>query len=130
MRAVADLTGKRVMVVEDEFFIADDAVRDLVAAGAEVAGPYAEAGEAMAALDAGGPDLVVLDIALRDGRAFALAETLVERGVPFVFATGYDRTVIPRHLADVPYLQKPVDPAALADAIRDALPAADAPGPR
>ena len=34
------LTGRRVLVIEDEYFLADDIVQALTALGARVVGPY------------------------------------------------------------------------------------------
>jgi hypothetical protein len=51
----------------------------------------------------------VLDINLGGGAPrFEIAHLLKARGVPFVFLNGYDPEVIPRDLADVVRLQKPL----------------------
>ena len=42
-----------------------------------------------------------------------LADLLLARGVPFAFVTGYQRDSIDRRYANVPLLQKPVEPDAL-----------------
>ena len=102
------LTGYRVLVVEDEYFIADDLRSALERCGAEVAGPVGCPGEATALLDGDAPiHLAVLDIDLHGEPAYGLAETLRERGVPFVFATGYGADFIPAAYAAVPRWEKP-----------------------
>jgi hypothetical protein len=44
-------------------------------------------------------DGAVIDIKLRSGTAFPIAEALIKRGTPFVFATGYGETPFPRSSA-------------------------------
>ncbi|MGX7703690.1 PAS domain S-box protein [Methylobacterium sp. Gmos1] len=102
-----DLTGRRVLVVEDDFYLATDAARALEGAGAEVAGPCATEEDARAELDGQRPDAVVVDINLGSGPSFRLAETLKDRGIPFVFTTGYDAEVIPAEFVGVERLEKP-----------------------
>ncbi|MET7245165.1 PAS domain S-box protein [Methylobacterium sp. EM32] len=102
-----DLTGRRVLVVEDDFYLATDAARALEGAGAEIIGPCANEEDARAELDERQPDAVVVDINLGPGPSFKLAETLKDRGIPFVFTTGYDAEVIPAEFAGVERLEKP-----------------------
>ena len=102
------LTGYRVLVVEDEYFIADDLRIALEWFGAEVAGPVGRLAQAVALLDTDPSiHLAVLDIDLHGQQAYGLAETLRERGVPFVFATGYGAEAIPAAYAAVPRWEKP-----------------------
>ncbi|KMO44998.1 methyltransferase [Methylobacterium tarhaniae] len=102
-----DLTGRRVLVVEDDFYLATDAARALEGAGAEVVGPCASEEDARAELDEQRLDAVVVDINLGPGPSFKLAKTLKDRGIPFVFTTGYDAEVIPAEFAGVERLEKP-----------------------
>jgi CheY-like chemotaxis protein len=60
----------------------------------------------------------VLDLHLHGATVFKLADTLQERGIPFVFATGYNRDVIPTRFADVPYFPKPLSPSQIAERLR------------
>lgn len=99
------------LVVEDEYFLADDIVRILVRLGAEVVGPIATRDDALACLGGGEHlDAAVLDINLRGETCYPIANALRARGVPFVFATGYDRAVVPAAYQDVPRWEKPFDP--------------------
>lgn len=108
------LAGRRVLVVEDEYYLADDLRRVLVRLGAEVVGPLATAAEALAALDrAERVDFAVLDINLRGEMAFGVADALVERDVPFVFATGYDVSTLPPRHRGAQVWQKPLQPQEL-----------------
>ncbi|MGU3540569.1 response regulator [Methylobacterium sp. A54F] len=110
------LAGRRVLLVEDEYFIADDMRRALEERGAEVLGPVGSVDTALA-LIAETPriDGAVLDINLRDVMAYPVADRLRERGVPFLFATGYERSTIPARYADVRHCEKPVEAARIAD---------------
>jgi len=112
------LTGRRVLVVEDEYFLADDLGRALTQLGAEVLGPVATREEAFELLASGERiDLAVLDINLQGESVFPVADTLLEQGVPFLFATGYDQTAIPLQYQQVPRWEKPFAPEALAQAL-------------
>jgi len=112
------LAGCRVLVVEDEYYIADDIARALRGLGAEVVGPVADRDEALALLAAGERvDAAVLDINLQGEMVYPVAEALTGHGVPFVFATGYDQAAIPSGYEHVARWQKPFDPDALVRAL-------------
>src|SRR3712207_9551920 len=96
------LRGKRVLVVEDDYFLAEDMRTDLERAGAEVVGPIPRLKQALDLLARGERlDGTVLDINLAGEMVYPLADALRERGVPFVFATGYEEKNIPSCYADV-----------------------------
>jgi ActR/RegA family two-component response regulator len=102
------LAGRRVLLVEDDYFIADEVRRDLANTGAEVLGPVGWVDEALALIDKTAHiDGAVLDVKLHDEVVYPVADALLERGVPFVFATGYDTIVIPAQYADVRRCEKP-----------------------
>lgn len=119
-------TDTAVLVVEDEYLIADDLARDFASRGATVIGPFATLEGALASLDERRPDMAVLDINLRGDAVFPLADALTARHVPFVFATGYDEGAIPETFAHVPRYEKPVRSWVVLDALRD-LRGTDAP---
>lgn len=109
------LEQRRVLVVEDEYFLADDMARALRSLGAEVVGPAPTRTKALALLASGERvDAAVLDINLRGEAVFPVAEALTTRGVPFVFATGYDQSQVPASFQDVPRWEKPFDAGKLA----------------
>jgi DNA-binding response OmpR family regulator len=100
----------RVLVVEDEYLLGEELRRLLVAAGIDVIGPLPSLNRAIATLDhISGLDAAVLDINLAGQLVFPVAERLQERGVPFVFLTGYGAGTIPPRFASVPVLEKPAD---------------------
>jgi|SRR6185312_185132 len=102
------LVGRRVLVVEDEYFIADDLAQALDEAGAIVVGPASTVEEAFALLERERPDLAILDINLKGKVSFAIADELARRELPFVFATGYESGAIPDRHAQRPRWQKPL----------------------
>ena len=109
------LRGRRLLVVEDNYLIAADLVWQLESSGAEFVGMAASVGEAHAIIEAEGNGLhgAILDVNLGSERAFPVADTLIARGIPFVFATGYDQWVVPEPYAKIPRIEKPVRMAAL-----------------
>ena len=113
----SSLASRRVLVVEDEFFLADDVAEALRALGAEVVGPVPTGAMALALLDGERVDAAVLDINLRGETIFPLADVLRARGVPFVFATGYDESATPPAYRDVPRWEKPFNPQDLVRAL-------------
>ena len=118
MNAHRDLAGCRLLLAEDEFLMAEDVSGDLLARGAEVVGPVASVAEALAVVRAGGRlDGAILDLNLQGELAYPIADALIERGVPIVFATGYDRDVIAPPYRAIPRCEKPVTAARLALAL-------------
>jgi len=115
---VQSLARCRILVVEDEYFIADEMALALRALGAEVVGPVPTMDEAIRIVESTEPiHAAILDLNLKDVRAFPLADILGDRGIPFVFATGYSGTAIPAAYQAVPLWEKPFDPHALARAL-------------
>lgn len=110
------LAGRTILLAEDDYFIARMIRRAFEADGAKVLGPAATVAGALDLLQgAAQVDGAVLDINLRGEMAFPVADALTARGVPFVFATGYDATVMPPTHAGAALAPKPVDPRVLAD---------------
>lgn len=103
------LKGVRVLVVEDEYFLADDLSSALAGYGANVLGPVGDVASAMAVLQHEGCDCAILDIDLRGRQAFDVALAAQSKGIPTAFVTGYDESVLPASLADVERFEKPVD---------------------
>lgn len=106
-----------VLIVEDEYFLADETRRLLEDAGAVVAGPVASVREALMLLDEERVDAAILDIHLGDELVFPVAEELNSRGIPFVFATGYDRSLIPSRYSGFALCEKPTELSKIAFAL-------------
>jgi CheY-like chemotaxis protein len=105
--------ARRVLVVEDDYFLADDLVGALRETGLEVVGPVGTLEDAQRLVDEERIDCAILDLNLRGEMAFPVADRLGEAGIPFVFATGYSRAAVPERFRDVPHVEKPFDPARL-----------------
>jgi CheY-like chemotaxis protein len=104
------LSGRRVLVIEDEYFLADDIARALTALGARIVGPFGDLKEATDVLDRDVViDVAVVDVNLRTEMVFPLARALRARNVPFVFTTGYDSGAIETEFQDVRLWGKPLD---------------------
>lgn len=111
----APLAGRRIFVVEDEYFLADDIGKTFRAMGAEIAGPFGDFEDALRVLRDGSVlDAAVLDINIRSEMVFPIARELRARNVPFVFTTGYDKVALGPEFQDVPLMEKPIDLPAMA----------------
>jgi DNA-binding response OmpR family regulator len=113
------LTGYRLLVVEDDYFVAQDLCATLRDHGATVLGPAPSISSARSLANALRPDCVLLDINLDGDLAFELARELQAHGMRTVFTTGYDASFVPQHLRHTVCLQKPVDATALLRSIRE-----------
>ena len=103
------LVGRRVLVVEDDYVLAQDLLEELLHCGAQVMGPVATVADALALLQSGpAPYTAILDIKLKDGLVYPVADALRARGVPFIFASGFDACMVPEAYADVTLAQKPM----------------------
>lgn len=104
------LQGRRILVVEDEYFLADELGGALRRAGAALLGPVASVPNALRLLAEGpAPEAACLDVNLGGADVYPLADALVARSVPFVFSTGYDQAAIPGRFAHIRRLEKPVE---------------------
>ena len=105
------LDGKRILLVEDEYFIVQDLARAFTAAGATVVGPAATLTDALKLIASSGTlDGAVLDINLQGEMVYPVADALMTRGVAFVFSTGYDGDVIPARYDGYARCEKPISP--------------------
>ncbi|WP_284322701.1 response regulator [Dyella acidisoli] len=103
------LNGKSVLMVEDEYLIADALCSAFEMEDVRVVGPFPNIASAMTALDEGAhADAAVLDVNLNGERVFPLADRLIADNVPIILTTGYDSDAIPRNYAHLQRLQKPV----------------------
>jgi DNA-binding NarL/FixJ family response regulator len=104
-----DLAGTRVLVVEDEFYLAIELKEAVERAGGEVLGPCPPKKAVAWELSRGIPDCAIVDINLGAGPSFETAETLQGHGIPFLFLTGYDAPSIPTRLAHIERFEKPAE---------------------
>lgn len=116
------LSGRSILVVEDDYHIASDLAFQLSSANIDVIGPVANVDNALKLIGSK-PDLAgaVLDIRLGDGDVFPVADELKRLGLPYVFATGFEPDLVPARHADRMLLRKPVEADAIVAAISEAL---------
>lgn len=98
---------KRILIIEDEAMVAmllEDMVADL---GHQTSAIASSLWEAQSIIESGpAPDVAILDVNLSGTLSYPVADLLSERGIPFVFSTGYGRQERMRRYAS-PVLQKP-----------------------
>jgi len=119
------LTGKRCLVLDDEFFIALDIQQILELAGVKHVASVATASEAIALVRREAKfDLAVLDVKLggSEDNSLGVASELARTGTPFIFLTGMRvDNVHAREFPQAPVIEKPYDAVALLDAVQRAL---------
>ena len=113
------LKGYRLLLVEDEYFIASDIFTLLEQAGATVLGPVSDVERATEIAEAAAPrfDVAILDVNLDGEHVFPAAHKLQAQHIPFIFVTGYDRLDMPAAFKDVPCLRKPFQDSSLIDGL-------------
>ena len=117
------LSGRRILVVEDEYLIADDLAALLRQAGAEVIGPAASLPKAMRLVsDTQQFDAAVLDINLSGVNVFPLADELRARGIPMLFMTGYGEDNVPADYCSIARCEKPTGAARVVEELDMLLP--------
>jgi CheY-like chemotaxis protein len=102
-----DLAGCRVLLIEDEalvMMLLEDTLAEL---GCEVIGRASWSQEAMEKAESLAFDVAILDVNLNGHQTLDIADRLVERGIPFVFATGYGASSFLARFKTIPILQKP-----------------------
>ena len=111
----------RILIVEDEMLVAmliEDVLGDL---GHDVVGPAMRLDTALAAADGEDFDFAILDINLAGKQSFPVADRLVARGIPFMFASGYGAAGLVDPYREAPIIQKPFDSSQIAGMIDRAL---------
>ena len=109
----ANPTVERILVAEDSALVAMD-----IEMGCQVVGPVAHLDDAVRLAGAEDLDGAIVDVQLQGGSAFAVADLLQERGIPFVFATGFtENRFFTAPYDSAPRLQKPYD----LDRVREAV---------
>lgn len=106
-RANGRLEGRRILVVEDSPLIAtvlEDMLKDL---GCSVVGPTGNMAFAVDLARAEELDGAIIDLNIRGGKVYPVAEVLRDRGVPFLLASGYADWTLREDFKDRPRLTKP-----------------------
>ena len=101
------LSGRHVLVVEDEMLVllnVEDMLADL---GCECVSAAATVAQALALIDSQAFDAAMVDVNLDGTKSYAVADALAARGVPFAFSTGYSGQSLDAGYRDRPVLGKP-----------------------
>ncbi len=119
-------SGRRVLVVEDESLVAMLLETILEDMGCTPVGPAATVDEGLRLATGEEPiDAALLDVNVAGRQVFPIAQALKDRGVPFVFSTGYGEGGLPDEWRGQPTLQKPFTESAVRDALMKAMGLAD-----
>lgn len=101
------LARRHILVVEDEMMVLmvmEDMLADI---GCESVTAAATVNQALALIDTKVFDAAMLDVNLNGSTSYPLAEVLAARGIPFIFATGYNGHGVVKGYSDRPLLRKP-----------------------
>lgn len=107
MTTTIRLAGLRILVVEDDMLIAIYIEEVLKGLGCVVVGPVGKLDAAMRIADDEGLDAAILDVNIRGGHVFPVAERLRARRIPFALASGYGDWALPEAFQNQPRLTKP-----------------------
>jgi DNA-binding response OmpR family regulator len=106
--------GTCVLVVEDDYLIADSLRRLLEMAGARVVGPVPHVDDALALIDeAPSIQVALLDVNLNSEDSYPVARRLRELKIPLIFTSGYGEEHLSRDFAEAPLCMKPCPPEEL-----------------
>jgi PAS domain S-box-containing protein len=113
----------RILVVEDEALVALQLQNDLEQHGCHVVGPARSLKHGLLLAAQERLDAAFVDISLGRDTSAAIADQLLARDIPFVFATGYSETaMLPEHLREIPKLSKPYGTKEICDALGRLIP--------
>jgi len=107
------LPSQRIMIVEDEALVAMILEDQLEELGISIVAICANVSEAMKAIEKSAPAAAILDVNLGGQLVYPVADRLIDRGIPFVFVTGYGRESVDQRYSFVKVLEKPVERQAL-----------------
>ena len=105
--------GRRVLIVEDEAMIAGLIEVILREVEWSVVGPVATLERALATIERERLDAALLDVRINGHDAYAVADVLMGRGIPFIFVSGFTRKQMPPAYRDCAYVAKPFTPDAI-----------------
>jgi CheY-like chemotaxis protein len=120
--ASSALRDRRILVVEDEYLIAMSLADALQNAGSVVVGPVPSVDKAIQKIESEPHiDAAVVDVNLGGVLAYAVADMLIARKIPFVFTSGYEDNVLQRRYAQVKNCPKPYLFQAMEEALVEAM---------
>lgn len=99
----------RILILDDEPLIAMMLQEWLTDLGCEPVGPAHTVDAALALLDDGRIDGAILDVTLGAANSYPVADALLQRAIPFIFATGHDADSMDQRFRHITMLAKPFD---------------------
>ena len=96
-----------VLLVEDEATLMQVVGESIAQLGHTVTHRAEGLEDALARATEGGFDVAMLDVNLNGADSFAVADVLTERGIPFVFTTGFGADHLPERFRASPLMEKP-----------------------
>ena len=109
----------RILIIDDEPLIALDVGELLLESGFAVAGAVGNIESALALIESGACDAVILDSNLAGVSSAAIAFALAAHDVPYLVLSGYSHEQLPAGLQRAPYLRKPFRAAQLIGVLTD-----------
>ena len=103
----APLATKKLLVLEDEFFISMTLERYLLSSGAEIVDCVGTVKDAVNLADETQYDAAVLDVRLPDGESYELAQDLLEKGCAVIFHSGHAEESLTKHVPTSFFCSKP-----------------------
>lgn len=104
---MTDLTGRRILVLEEHEPIAVVLLAFLQDLGCEIVGPANTIGDAIALAMSEPIDAAILDVAIGGEVSFAVADELTGRGIPYAFVSGNKTPASIKRYAPVSIITKP-----------------------
>jgi CheY-like chemotaxis protein len=116
------LAGRRVLIIEKEALIAAAVEEEVWCLGARNTYLALHKHKALEAIEQFKPEVVIVDVSLAGtGRDYEIADTLADRGIPFIFSFDRMAAELPDRHVGRPIVSKPMDPRAFAEAVSMAL---------
>ena len=114
----SELFGSRILIIEDDYFLAFELRSEFVRHGAEIIGPFGELDLALDLANAARRvDAAVVDINLHGELSFPVVDALIKRDIPVAYWTGYDVDVLPYRQRHITRFTKPVSACAVAQGL-------------
>jgi DNA-binding response OmpR family regulator len=124
MKTSPELSGRRILLVEDELLVAMLLESILEDENCTTVGPYSDLGSALDAAHRETVDAALLDVNLAGKMVFPVAEVLASRGIPFLLLSGYGTKALPPERSHWPVCGKPFQAEELLTMLRCVIAAA------